>query len=175
MPRVAYRAVRGRRKFNKSKQIIDYMASTMDSEVKPHFIKEFDKRTVNWKHKPEFRARKFIRPDSHGLYIFPAGPNKKIWIWNTKGTRRHKIPLSPKTVGTLAFLWGGKGSYRPKTKPGGKYGGPGTVMGGKMHFPKQVDHPGTKAREHEKFIVKENKPWYTRNRENAWRRAIRRA
>ena len=165
--RVAFRAVRSRRKFNKSRQIMRQMEQHLDTEVKKHFIAEFDRRVVNWTHQPTFKARKFITADSISVNVFPSGDNKKYWIWNDLGTRRHPIPTSGPKL--LAFTLG----YKPKTSPVGKFGGPGTSNGPSMVRFTQVDHPGTKPRKHTETIRKDNESWYSTSMENAWRRAIR--
>jgi len=172
MPTIALRAVRSRRKFIRAPIVQDYLAAVLDSEVKQHFISEFDEVVANWRHKPEFKARKFVSDDQIKVNVFPAGDNAQIYKFVTGGTRPHKIAAV--NAPTLAFMWNGPGSYRPKTRPGGKSGGPGTVSGGTMHYPKSVNHPGTEAREFEKVIREKNKKWFSKTMENAWRRAIRR-
>lgn len=165
--RVAFRAVRSNRKFSKSPQIMRYMGQHLDTEVKQHFIREFERRVANWSHKVNFDARKFITADSISINVFPTGANKKYWTWNDLGTKPHKIPKAgPKF---LAFSLG----YKPKTAPVGKFGGPGTYKGPKVKGVMQVDHPGTKPRKHTETIAKDNKAWYSRSMRNAWRRAIR--
>jgi len=171
MPTVAIRVTRGRRKFAQSRKVKRGLGVVLDNEVKPHFIDAFKRVVANWKHKVEFKARKFIRVDKIWLDVFPAGDNKDIWTFVTKGTRPH--PIRPRRAKTLAFLWGGKGSYKPKTAPVGKFGGPGVVSGGTMFFSKGVNHPGSEAREFEKTIKEDNKAWFSRTMENAWRRVIR--
>ena len=173
MPTVAFRVTRSRRAFVNAPQVKKVLEKALDGEVKPHFIDEFDKVVANWKHKPVFQGRKFITADAIWVNIFPTGANKLIYTYVTKGTRKHDIPLSPKSAGWLAFMWGGPGSYNAKTGPGGKFGGPGTVSGGSMTFAKQVHHPGNAPRDFEDVILKKEKPWYSRTMENAWRRAIR--
>lgn len=174
MPRVAYRAVRTRRRFANYPQVRKELARTLDDIVKPHFIQRFDLVVMNWKHRPTFKGRKFIRPDRIWVNVFPAGARESVKIYGfvTKGTRRHVIRA--RNAPRLAFLWGGKGSYKPKTAPKGKIGGPGKVVGGRMHYPLAVVHPGSEAREFEKVIAADEKRWYSRTMENAWRRAIRR-
>lgn len=149
-----------------------YLEAGIDSEVKPHLLSKFKQVVANWKHKVEFRSRKFITADSIKINIFAAGPHVKIWGYVTRGTRPHVIRA--KRGKSLAFVWGGPGSYVPKTKPPAKFGGPGTVRGGKKVFPKEVRHPGTKPRPFPKVIRKEETPWFRRTMENMWRRAIRR-
>lgn len=171
MPTVAFRTVRKRRKFIKYPKVKRGLAVVLDDTVKPHFLDAFKRVVANWKTQIQFKARKFIRPDRIWLDVFPAGANKKIWEYVSGGTSAHTI--SAKGGGRLAFLWGGKGSYKAKTKPPGKFGGPGTVSGGTMHFPQTVNHPGSAAREFEKTIMEDNKAWFSRTMENAWRRIIR--
>jgi len=172
MPQIAYRTVRSRRKFIEAPKVKRMLADAIDAEVKPHYVRRFKEVVADWDHKPEFKSRKFIKPDSISVNVFPAGPNKKYWIWVSGGTRPHIIEA--KNSPTLAFMWGGPGSYQAKTKPGKpRYKGPGTVLGGKMVFPRRVKHPGSKAREFEGVIAKEEKPWFSRTMENIWRRTIR--
>ena len=170
MPQIAYRAIRGRRKFSQSRQVIQELERTLDNVVKPHFIKQFEMRVANWEHKVTFEARKFITPNSISINVYPTGPNKDIWKYNTLGTRPHTIRA--KHAPALSFMGGGA-IYVSKTAPGGKYGGPGIVYGGYPVYAKKVNHPGTEAREWESVIAKQNKQWYSQTMENAWRRAIR--
>lgn len=172
MPRVAFRTIRSRKPFLDSAAAVKELERTLDGVVKPHFIKQFDMRVANWHHKPQFQARKFITREAISVNVFPAGPHKQLWIWNTEGTRPH--PIRAKRAKTLAFMGGGA-IYVSKTAPIGKFGGPGIVYGGYPVFPKAVQHPGTEARQHEKVIAADSKRWYSQTMENAWRRAIRRA
>ena len=152
----------------KSAEAVRALGAGMDSIVKPHFIAESEKRVANWNHKPEIKARKFIKADSLSINVYPAGPNKKYWLWTSKGTKRHDIPSAG--PGFLAFQLG----YQPKTaKSGGGYGGPGIATGPWRSGVMQIDHPGTTPREFEKYILAENKQWFSRTMENLWRRTIR--
>ena len=146
------------------------MADWLDNEAKPHLIERFEFVVANWKTRVTFKARKFMRADSISINIFPDD-GKDIWGYVVNGTPPHVI--RPKRGKVLAFPWGGPGSYKPKTKPPAKLGGPGTVAGGKPAFLPVVHHPGTDARPFPKEIAKDEKPWFGRNAENAWRRAIR--
>ncbi len=172
MPTVAYRTVRSRQKFSQAEKVRDMLGDALDSEAKPMLIKRFNRVVANWSGKPTFKARKFVRVDKMWIDVFPAGEHKDKWKWVSRGTRPHKI--AARNAPMLAFMWGGPGSYKPKTTPGGGYGGPGAVVGGKMHFRKSVNHPGNAPREFEEKIAKEAKPEFSRLMENAWRRIIRR-
>jgi len=171
MPTVAFRVVRSRRAFIKAPDVLRELERTLDTQVKPHFIREFDKVVADWKHRVTFRARKRITQDAIKVTVFPTGDNKDIYRYVTGGTRPHVIRA--KNAHMLAFMWGVPGSYVPKTRPIGKYGGPGVVVGGSLHRFKQVQHPGTKARNFEKAIREQQASWFTRTMENSWRRAIR--
>ena len=96
----------------------------------------------------------------------------EIYGYVNDGTPPHPIPKVPKISGSLAFQWGGKGSYKAKTAPrviGSTGGGPT----GPMVFPKQVQHPGTKARNFDDEIQKKWTPKFKRHMEKAMRDAAR--
>jgi hypothetical protein len=168
MPKVAMRGIRSRRVFVNADKARKELERTLDNDVKPHFISEFDKIVSNWDHRPTFRARKRITQDEIRLYVFPA-THKQLWQWNVEGTRPH--PIRAKNAPTLRFK---AGTYMPKTGPGGKwYGGPGRVAGGQWVSPFAVMHPGTEPRNWPEVIRKQEKRWFSRTMENAWRRGIR--
>jgi len=169
MPKVAYRAVRGRRVFLEASEVVpERLADFIDDTVKPHYIQRFELVVENWKHKPDFRARMLIRPDGITLYVFPTGPDAQIYKWVTEGTEGgYKIPKAG--PGYLAFQLG----YKPKTKPPGKIGGPGIYSGPWVRGVMQVTHPGIDPRNFEAVIAEDEAPWFSREMENAWRRIIR--
>jgi len=168
MPIVGARVIRGRKKFANYPQVRKVLGAALDNEAKPHFVQRFEMVTANWKHKPGFQARKFITADEIRLAVYPTGPNAQIWKWVSFGTRGgYQIPKGG--PGFLAFQTG----YKPKTKAPGKFGGPGVFTGPKVMGVMQVTHPGIEAREFEKTIADDERDWYNRTVENAWRRAIR--
>lgn len=174
MPKVAYRAKRSRRKFNKSKEIKAELAAFMDAVVKPHFIEQFEEIVADWKHKPDFKARKYIRADSIQISVYPAGEHKLIWKYVSRGTKAHDIPIKNKPW----LVFKDRGSYRPKTRPGSgiagpSFRGPGRVVGGQWVKKKLVKHPGSKPRKFEEWIADREKDWYSREMENAWRRILK--
>jgi len=138
--------------------------------VGPSLRKSFVIITKNWKHKPVWRLTKKFKPDSVGVNVAPTGKNKKIWIFVDKGTKSH--PIEAKKGKSLAFNWGGKGSYKSKTlsNPARTVSGGGKVVDGSMVFPKKVNHPGSKARNFTKTIAKDIEPSFKREIENAFRR-----
>jgi hypothetical protein len=172
MPRVAYRAIRSRRRFMKHAEAIQGLADAMEREIKPHLIEEHNKVVANWNHKPTFQARKYIQPDSLRVTVHATGHNKQIWNWVNEGTagkgegRTYTIPA--KRAPMLAFQLG----YVPKTSPGGGYGGAGVATGPWVRA-HSVQHPGIKPREFPIHIAEKNRSWYSRTMENIWRRVIR--
>jgi len=85
------------------------------------------------------------------IQVKATGRDAKIWRFVNYGTRPHKI--RPRNAPALSFVTGGPGSYVPKTKFWGQFGGPGVVMGGERVYAQEVDHPGTKAREFDSLIA----------------------
>lgn len=170
MPTVAYRTVRARRRFVHAPEVKRVLGEALDGVVKPALLRRFEAVVANWQHAPVFEARKFITENAIRVNVFPTGENKRIYQYVTGGTRPHQIAV--RNAKTLAFIWGGPGSYTPKTAPGGHWGGPGTTAG-VMHYPQVVQHPGNQARDFEAVIKREYQPEFWRAMENAFRRAIR--
>jgi hypothetical protein len=125
---------------------------TIESKVKPDLLKRFEEIVADWDTKIKFIAKTTVTSNSISVSVRPAGRNAKIWRFVSEGTKPHKI--RPKNAKVLAFVWGGKGSYVPKTKPIGQFGGPGRVTNGTLRFFPEVNHPGNKARQFEKAIAK---------------------
>jgi len=173
VPTIAIRVTRSRKTIlGASELAVKLLGDVLENEAKPMLIKQFDEVVANWEHKPVFKARKFIRPNKIWVNVFPSGENADIWKWVSRGTKAHDIEAKNKPF--LAFMWGGKGSYKAKTAPGGRYGGPGTVAGGTLRRPRKVRHPGNKPRLFEEDIAKTQGPEFSRVMENGWRRTIRR-
>jgi len=124
---------------------------------------DFEKTVGTWEHKPKMQVRvKYpirlmkgsatletkVGPD-------PLDPDTQIFSYVDSGTRGpYPIPKAGNTTAkTLHFQWGGKGSYKAKTKPrtlGSTGGGPSGPI---VSF-KRVMHPGIKAREFSKTIAR---------------------
>lgn len=121
--------------------------------------KDFEKTTSTWKSQPTFEgARTASRTETEGrrfsIYVGPKiaqSPQYEIFGYVDQGTRPHKI--SPKKPGgVLAFMWGGPGSYKAKSRPGKLRSYAGGIKGGALTFRRWVQHPGTKARDFTKVI-----------------------
>lgn len=171
MPTVAYRATRSRRRFANARKVKQELGETLDRKSKPDLIREHEKRVANWETAIGFAGRKRIRVDEISVQIYPTGPNKAIWFYVDRGTSPHVI--TARNAPYLVFVWGGPGSYSPKTNPPDKYGGPGVVVGGSIRKTKSVNHPGNEAREHTAGIKKKYKRTFSRDMNNAFRRGIR--
>lgn len=175
MARVEVRMHRGRKAFARDAVVLEEMTAVHEQQLKPEFLQRFNAVVANWKHRPDFRARKVLGAEAYRLYVYPAGSEeaKQIWRWNVEGTRAH--PIAARNAPYLRFKWNGPGSYAAKTGPGGKwYGGPGRVIGGRWYALPEVHHPGTAPRAWPTVIGKQLQHFYARTIENAWRRALRR-
>jgi hypothetical protein len=149
----------------------------LDNEVKPALVKSHEAIVADWEHQPGFASRKYVRPDSIAVSVYPTGENADIWIWVDRGTKPHEIPERvPKAALALRFQAGGK--YQPKTlaAPARTVSGGGRVTGGTTVFAqraKAFTHPGTEAREFTKVIAEDISPEFKRVVENAFRRVAR--
>jgi hypothetical protein len=170
--RVLFRAIRARAGHPKFTAIADEVRAAVDSDVKLQLIQAFNLRVANWEHKPEFKAMKRVSQKGTTVYVYPTGENANIWRYVSEGTRPHEI--RPKGAGyPLKFAWGGPGSYKPKTKPPGKFGGPGIVQNAETTMLMVVHHPGNEPRNFEKGISEDFTPKFRRIVENAMRRGAR--
>lgn len=174
MARVAIRTHRSRKAFARYPIVLQEMQAVHEDKIKAEYIKTFKAIVANWKNKPGFTSRKVLDADSYRLYVYPTGSDKakQLWAWNVEGTKAH--PIAAKYAPMLVFPWGGRGSYIAKTGPGGKwYGGPGIVVNPKTVRTKAVIHPGTAPRNWPEIVAKKKKAFYSREVENAWKRALR--
>ena len=92
-----------------------------------------------------------------------------LWQWINRGVPRHTI--KPRFKKHLYYI---KGVYRPKTRPGGLFGGPGT-RDGYLIRRRKVVHPGLKARDFTGLAYEKNKKEINRQIRNAYARGLRRA
>jgi len=164
-PEIVYRHIRER------------VLKELDVVGKAH-VAERNEIVRDFKHKPEFGYRTRIAGSQIRLEVFVKNPDARVsdsWtigdLWEAldrKGTSPHII--KPKGKGyPLRFQWGGKGSYKAKTVRGGRFRGPGKVVGGKTVFAKQVKHPGFKARHFTERINKELLPLFRKQAERGYR------
>jgi len=122
--------------------------------------KDFQKTVATWSRKPKFEKIVSIDPNVEVL----VGTDNEVYGYVNDGTRPHLI--FPKRAKALSFRWGGKGSYKPKTRPRFIGSMPGGPTGPRVARP-YVQHPGTKAREFDKTIEKKWRSAFKRRMEQA--------
>jgi hypothetical protein len=152
----AHRIARRARAPYYSWAIMREIRQTIRRDVIPDVKARFEDIVANWKHKPKFQVKMKVARDEIRVEGKAAGKDAKIWQYVSRGTKPH--PITARRGKTLAFMWGGPGSYQPKTYPGPSWGGPGTVRGGKMAYPVSVEHPGSEGRKFEEWIAKVEGP-----------------
>lgn len=112
----------------------------------------YEKTTATWKHKPKFEILTDVSGDEAQVLV---GTDDEIYGYVDQGTRPHVI--SARRAPTLAFQTG----FQPKTKPRQIKSYRGKKFGPRV-FPRQVRHPGTKAREFSDRIAEMRRRPFTR-------------
>jgi hypothetical protein len=108
---------------------------------------DYQRTAETWKHRPKFERIVEIKGDTVTMLV---GTDDLIYKFVDKGTKPHFIfPRTP--GGSLAFQWGGPGSYKAKTRPGVLGSGGGASSGSTVHF-RYVKHPGTEPRRFSEVI-----------------------
>jgi len=144
------------------KRAIQSAAKAAASEME----KDFKATVATWSSKPKFEKIVAVDPNVEVL----VGTDDKVYGYVNDGTRPHLI--FPKRAKALSFRWGGKGSYKPKTKPRFIGSLPGGATGPRIARP-YVQHPGTKAREFDKTIEKKWRSAFKRRMEQAMGKAAK--
>lgn len=162
---------------NWGEEISKAIDQEIEKNVKPELRKRFEAVVANWEHKPQFVVQKSVSSKEISIGVYARGKNKNIWNWVSRGTKGpYPIPKNPATSKTLRFVWGGPGSYRPKTKRSPvSWGGPGTVSGGQVVYRKQVEHPGIEGRHFEEQLGSLYSGQFAMRIQNAIRRALNKA
>ena len=136
---------------------------------------DFQKTTKTWEHDVQFETVISLRQPGPSVLV---GTDDEIYGYVNDGTGgkgkgpTYPIPKVPKVKGALRFRWGGKGSYKAKTKPRIIGSAPGGPSGPWVSF-KQVQHPGTKARKFDEVIEKKWKSAFKTRMEKAMRDAAK--
>ena len=139
----------------KNKAFKDAIMRGAESYAK-ELLADFEKTTETWEKGVEFEKIVDYRPKGPEIFV---GTDNEIYGYVNDGTRPH--PIFPVRAKALAFQWGGKGSYTPKTTPrviGSRAGGPSGPM---VHRP-YVQHPGTEGRHFDDEIEKKHGPKFKR-------------
>ncbi len=133
---------RGKGLAKKYQNMARLMPNIIDAElvsIAEDAKKDFEKTVETWSDKPEFEIEK--RPRS---YAVVTDDDKYHFV--DKGTRPHKIPVGE--LGFLAF----RGSYQAKTTPRVIASRQGGASGAYSYTTKDIQHPGTEARQFSKII-----------------------
>lgn len=118
--------------------------------------KDLDKTVATWDTPVKFQLRTKKRGNVLTMDVKPkSGKGAEVFSYVDLGTKGpYPIPKAGNTnAKTLHFQWGGKGSYKAKTKPRvlGSTGGGST---GPMVSFKRVMHPGIKPRKFSETIAR---------------------
>lgn len=155
MPRIYARAVVPRKPFP-NKREAERILKEAAMQVARIAIKYLEEYTASWEHKPQWGIRIKVNLDKEIIvYIYPTGPDAQIFKLVSGGTKG-PYPIDPKVtirgqkrLGQAYLVF--KVGYQPKTRPGGRYKGPGKAVGPEV-FATHVEHPGIKPRNIEKTI-----------------------
>jgi hypothetical protein len=123
--------------------------------------RDFQRTVTTWKRRPPFAIRR-ARVVGTDVVAF-VGTDNDIYGYVTRGTRPHVI--RPVRAKTLKFRTG----YRAKTSPGFIGARPGGAFGSLVSA-REVRHPGTKARNFEETIAKNNQRDFQERIDGAIRR-----
>lgn len=172
MPKITIRrGIRSARRVAAFEPIKEEITQAIETRIIPRIEGYFQNVVNEWapENRPKIETKKTEGPNYIEWYTRPVGDNARIWDYVTNGTKRHYI--TPKRPGyPLRFLWGGPGSYKPKTGFGGQYRGPGRVVNGRMRRFMIVDHPGNKGRNFEKHFKRYINPAFRKETERAVKR-----
>ena len=167
--RVVWRKFRTRQNFPNFAALKQEVMAEMDRSVKPALVHAHERVVADWRHKPEFKARKVVNQRGVAVDIYPAGEYKMIWVYVDQGTEPHLI--RPKRARRLRFQTG----YHPRTsaKPARYGASDGGKATGPVVYASVVHHPGTKARNFTQTIADDMRVDIKRMIENALRRGAR--
>ena len=132
------------------KAVTDILQAEM-KKFAPFLVKTFEHTTDSWQgEKPKFTP--VFRKDGGALRIQVrlAGPKKgrEKWLYVNYGTRPHKIKAKPGN--TLRFQTG----YQAGSTPG-QLRTARSSKSGSWRSAKEVNHPGTEARNWKELIIKD--------------------
>jgi hypothetical protein len=117
-------------------------------DIEKGVLKDFEETTETWKHQVKFEHGISITARQARAFVETMD---EIYRYVNDGTRPHRIPKTGNA--NLRFKWGGKGSYRAKTKPGRLGSRPGGPNGPVVHRA-WVQHPGTDPRKFDEQLAK---------------------
>jgi hypothetical protein len=143
------------------KQVDQVMADTQRD-----LLKSLNSIVKDWESDVKFQARKYVKANLIAINTFPVGADKQVWEFVDKGTKPHTIKA--KTSRGLRYKTG----YKPKTLPNpARLASGGGISTGSWRAAKTVNHPGSKPRNFEKVLGRDYQPKFTRDTNNAFKRA----
>lgn len=121
-------------------------------------LKNWDELVVrDWADRPSFGIDIQMTPAFETVKVYPKGKHAKLWLFVDRGTKPHKIKARNKPL--LKFQSGHSARTAPVAKANvgtGRKFGPWIAT-------KEVNHPGSKARDFDKTFLKElDPPLYVR-------------
>lgn len=134
--------------------ILEAIKSALEVSVGDLIEGAMERRTQGWDSAPRFRRDLTVAPTRYSLLVMPAGQDKIKWVRVSGGVPPHFIGVRR---AKMLRIRGGRGGYRPHTKPGNVYGGPGSYAGVTAYARAVPHHPGIRPREFERHIVAEEK------------------
>ena len=144
------------------KAFVETMKPVADRTVR-RFQDDFKKTTQGFKTRITFRTVKKINDRG---WIIAVGTDNEIYAYLNYGTKPHAI--RPKKARRLRF----RGGYTSKTVPGRLNTRPGGSSGDYVSA-KEVQHPGTDARNFDKEIVRRNQQPIVDDVKDAFREAAK--
>jgi hypothetical protein len=140
-------------------------------------VKAYKLVVNNWRGKPGFKYQVGSGQKQLFMRIQVTGKQRDIQNWNRidkTGARPHII--RPKRGKFMRFVFGGPGSYAPKTNHSpARYGGSGKVANGRVVYLRFVNHPGFKPRKFSEAINKDAIVVLNREVNNGYRCGLRKA
>lgn len=147
-----------------TRQEIDKVMDDTRSQI----LKSLNGIVEDWESDVSFQARRIVKANYIAINTYPVGSDKEVWEFVDKGTKPHVI--RSKNPKGMRFKTG----YKPKTLPNpARLASGGGVSSGSWRAAKIVNHPGSKARNFEKVLGKDYQPKFSRDTNNAFKRAAR--
>jgi hypothetical protein len=131
------------RKFDDKR--FEWVIREVTRAVAADVLRDYQKTVESWEHKPEFETIIDMKPNPTIL----VDTDDEVYSYVNDGTKPH--PIKPKGQWPLRFQWGGKGSYKAKTRPAWIGSRPGGPSGPQVAL-KSVRHPGTNPRKFDEII-----------------------
>lgn len=151
----------------KINRALDKLKVWLISDAGKLLQRDFEDTTRGWSERPSFPV---IYSEPYGtrmqIFISPKGRGTTNWIRVSKGTRSRAIYARRRK--NMVF----QPDYNPHTRPGGKWGGPGTYSGDTVRTPVVRGH-SIAPRDFSKFIADKREDKLQRDAAGVVKRALR--